>query len=92
MKLIAEREGPVEPPRHHENFFNCIRGEEHKLKASNQEGHRAATVVQMANIAERVGSVLHFDPVETQITNNNEANTLIKRNCRDHWAAPRDVA
>ena len=89
MKLLAEQQGPADLPRHHENFFNCIRGKESKLNASIKEGHRAATIVHLANIAARIGSVLHFDPDDEQITNNDEANRLVTREYRNHWATPK---
>ena len=76
MKLIAENSGPVELPRHHQNFFDCIRGEQKKLNADVKAGHLAAGIVHLANIAARVGGVLQFDPQKEQITNNDEANAL----------------
>jgi predicted dehydrogenase len=92
MKLIAENNGPVELPRHHQNFFDCIRGEQKKLNADVKAGHLAAGIVHLANIAARVGGVLHFDPQKEQITNNDAANALVRRQYRDHWATPKGVA
>ena len=92
MKLIAENNGPVELPRHHQNFFDCIRGEQKKLNADVKAGHLAAGIVHLANIAARVGGVLDFDPQQEQITNNPEANALVRRQYRDHWATPKGVA
>jgi predicted dehydrogenase len=90
MKLIAERSSPVELKPHHTNFFDCIRGTQAKLNADIRAGHLAATVVHLANIAARVGSVLRFDPAKEVITNHAEANQLVGRSYRDHWGAPKD--
>lgn len=89
MKLLAEKSGPVELPRHHQNFFDCIRGAQTKLNADVHAGHRAATIVHLANIAARVGEVLHFDPDKEVITNNDQANAMVRREYRKHWGTPR---
>ena len=93
MKLLAENAGPVELPRHHTNFLDCIRGTQTKLNADIKAGQLAAGIVHLANIAARVGSVLQFDPVKEQITNHADANALVRRQYRDgHWAVPVGVA
>ncbi|MCA9219183.1 MAG: Gfo/Idh/MocA family oxidoreductase, partial [Planctomycetales bacterium] len=93
MKLLAENAGPVELPRHHTNFLDCIRGTQTKLNADIKAGTLAAGIVHLANIAARVGSVLEFDPVKEQITNHAKANGLVRRQYRDgHWAVPVGVA
>jgi len=89
MTLLAENAGPVELPRHHTNFLDCIRGTQTKLNADIKAGRLAAGIVHLANIAARVGNVLQFDPAAEQITNNDEANALVRRRYRDgHWATP----
>lgn len=91
MKLLAENSGSVELPRHHTNFFDCIRGTQSKLNASIKEGHLAAGIVHLANIAARVGGVLQFDPEQEVITNNDEANAMVRRQYRDHWGTPKGI-
>lgn len=55
-------------------------------------GHLSATLVHLANIAAVTGEVLRFDPAKEQITNNKEANAMVRRRYRDgHWAVPHDV-
>ncbi len=93
MKLLAENAGPVELPRHHTNFLDCIRGTQTNLNADINAGIRAAGIVHLANIAARVGSMLQFDPVKEQITNHDEANALVRRHYREgHWGTPKGVA
>jgi predicted dehydrogenase len=88
-KLIAEQQGGVSLSAHHQNFFDCIRGTQKELAADVHAGHRAATVVHLANIAARTGRVLQFDPEREQITGDEQAQALVGRRYRDgHWAVP----
>jgi len=54
-------------------------------------GHLAATIVHLANIGARTNKVLEFDPKTESITNEPEANALVKRKYRDHWGTPKGV-
>jgi predicted dehydrogenase len=91
-KLIAENTGSADLIAHHTNFFDCIRGDQKQLNADVTAGHLSATLVHLANIAARVGKVLQFDPRTEGITNDTEANHLVRRTYRDgHWAVPRGV-
>ncbi len=88
-KLVAERTGRADLVAHHDNFFNCIRGDETRLNADISAGHRAATIVHLSNIAARTGKVLEFDPATESITNDQQAAALIGRQYREgHWAVP----
>jgi predicted dehydrogenase len=90
-KLIAEKSGGADLAAHHNNFLDCIRGKEKQLNADIMAGRRAATIVHLANIAARVGRVLHFDPQTEQITGDDEAAALTRRKYREHWAAPKEA-
>jgi predicted dehydrogenase len=91
-KLLAEKNGGADLPAHHNNFFNCVRGDEKKLNADALAGHLSASLCHLANIATRVGRVLHFDPKAEQITNDSEANALVRRKYREgHWAVPKNA-
>ncbi len=91
-KLIAERTGRVDLPAHHQNFLDCIRGEQKQLNADVMAGHRSATVVHLANIAARMQRVLQFDQKTEQIVDDKQANELVQRKYRaDHWAVPKNV-
>ena len=61
-KKIAERTGPADLVAHHQNFLDCVRDSSKSLNADVQAGHRAATLVHLANIGARLGRVLNFDP------------------------------
>ncbi len=91
-KLLAERKGGADLSAHHKNFLDCIRGGQAHLNADAAAGHRAATLVHLANIAARVGRTLHFDPAQEQIADDAEAAKLLSRQYREHWSRPRGVA
>lgn len=89
-KLIDEKTGAPDLAAHHQNFFDCIRGEQKQTNADIKAGFLSASLVHLANIAARVGRVLQFDPEHEQIQNDPAANDLLGRKYRDgHWAIPR---
>ncbi len=91
-KLMAERTGPCDLAAHHQNFLDCIRGQQHELNADCTAGHLSAALVHLANIAARVGRVLRFDPQNERILDDGEAAALTGRKYRDgHWAVPKDA-
>jgi predicted dehydrogenase len=91
-KPIAEKTGRADLTAHHQNFLDCIRGEQKRLNADVMAGHLSATLVHLANIAARTGRVLQFDPKTEQITNDREAAMLVRRQYREgHWAVPKGV-
>lgn len=90
--LIEEQRGTPDLAAHHQNFFDCVRGIATTTNANVAVGHRAATLVHLANIAARVGEVLHFDPATEQFTNSDAANAMVGRMYRDgHWGVPSGV-
>ncbi|HVR73457.1 MAG TPA: Gfo/Idh/MocA family oxidoreductase [Planctomycetota bacterium] len=92
QKLILEKTGSPDLPAHHTNFLASVRGEAKKLNADAMAGHLSATIVHLANIAARVGRVLHFDPGTEEITGDSEAGPMVRRKYReDHWAVPKGV-
>jgi predicted dehydrogenase len=92
-KKLAERTGPADLGAHHQDFLDCVRGEKDRPNADVMAGHRAATLVHLANIGVRVGRVLHFDPRSETIRDDPEAAAMVSRRYRDgHWAVPRGVS
>jgi predicted dehydrogenase len=90
-KPIAEKTGRPELDAHHTNFLECVRGNAKELNADVMAGHLSATIVHLANIGARTGKVLEFDPKVESITNEPEANALVKRKYREHWGTPKGV-
>ncbi len=73
---------------HVQNLCDAIRGSA-KLTADAQTGHLSTTLCHLGNIATRLGRSLTFDPQKEQITGDEEANALVHRPYRDHWATPK---
>jgi predicted dehydrogenase len=89
-KRRAERAGPADLAAHHQNFLDCIRGNSTALSADVIAGHRAATLVHLANIGAQVGRVLRFDPATETIVGDGEAAAMVARRYRPgHWAVPK---
>lgn len=89
-KLIAEQSGAADLVAHHTNFLDCIRGSAAALNADIVAGYHSAGLVHLANIAARVGRVLHFDVEAEQIVGDSEANAMLSRRYRaGHWGVPR---
>lgn len=71
---------------HHEDFLNCIRTGK-RPQADIEIGHHAATACHLGNIASRLKRTLFFDGEKEQFINDAEANALLTRDYRDHWAS-----
>jgi len=83
--------GQADLPAHHENFLDCVRNGG-QTAADAEVGHQSAALVHLANIACRMQRTLHIDPAAEQITGDEEANKLVRREYREgHWAVPKGV-
>lgn len=90
-KLVEKVDGTFSLPAHHQNFLDCIRSGK-RPNADIAEGHLSATLAHLGNIACRVSRTLNFDPSTERITNDTEADALLKRAYRPgHWAVPAGV-
>lgn len=89
-KLMEEMTGKVNLPAHHQNFLDCIRSGE-KPNADIEINHLSSSLCHLANIACRTGRTLKLDPEKEQILGDDEANGMLKRKYRDHWATPSGV-
>ncbi len=97
IQVFADRNQPVpisikpEPQNdaaHVRNFCDSIR-EGKSLNADALAGHLSSSLCHLGNIATRLGRSLTFDPQSEQIVGDDEANALVRRPYRDHWATPR---
>jgi len=81
-KIVAE-DGAVFPDNaHQKNFIDCIRSRR-QPNGDIEQAHRSATMVNMGNIAVRVGNKqLLFDGANEQFINDKQANTLAKGSFR----------
>jgi predicted dehydrogenase len=89
-KLVEEMKGGISLSPHHQNFIDSIMGAA-KPAAPVEVGHISAGICHLANISTRLRQTIEFDPAKEQVTNNLEANRLLRRTYRDHWSVPKGV-
>ncbi len=76
---------------HHQNFLDAIRTGT-PLAADARTAHLTASLCHLGNLATRVGRVLTFDPETERLLADEEAQRLLGRTYRDHWATPGSAA
>ncbi|MGF1559371.1 MAG: Gfo/Idh/MocA family protein [Flavobacteriaceae bacterium] len=69
---------------HIQNMFDAIR-KGTKLNADIDSGHKSTLLVQLGNIAQRVGQSLDIDPTNGHILNHTEAQNLWSRSYESGW-------
>ena len=70
---------------HINNFFDGIRGGSSKLNADIESGHTSTLLVQLGNIAQRVGHSLEVDPETGHIRDDEEALKYWSRSYEEGW-------
>ncbi len=70
---------------HINNFFDGIRDGSSKLNADIESGHRSTLLVQLGNIAQRVGHSLEINPESGHILDDEEALKLWSRSYEEGW-------
>jgi predicted dehydrogenase len=73
---------------HHDNFFAALHDPSAPLNADIVEHHPSTALCHLANIALRTGRNLTFDPTQERFSNDEEANQMLSRSYRPHWATP----
>ena len=82
--------GKVDPNEAHmRNFIQAVKaGDPNAVTATAEQGHVAAALCHLGNIAYRTGRSLQFDPKSEQIAGDGEANALLTRTYRDGFEVP----
>jgi predicted dehydrogenase len=90
-KIVAE-DGAIFPDNDHQkNFIDCIRSRK-KPNGEIEECHRSSTLINMGNIACRVGNKqLLFDKETETFTNDNQANILARGTYRKGYEIPENI-
>ena len=70
---------------HINNFFDGVREGSSKLNADIESGHKSTLLVQLGNIAQRVGHSLDIDPANGHIIKDKEAKKLWSRSYEKGW-------
>ncbi len=91
-KAIATKVAPKQQDdaAHVQNLCDAIR-EGAKLNADALTGHLTTTLCHLGNISTRLGRSLNFDPKDEQIVGDDEANSLVHREYREHWGTPKNA-
>ncbi|MBM3762970.1 MAG: Gfo/Idh/MocA family oxidoreductase [Acidobacteria bacterium] len=76
--------------KHAANFVECVKTRK-RPNASIEIGHTSTLHAHLGNIVAKTGRNLVFDPVREKIERDVEANGLLSRRYRKHWAVPRGV-
>ncbi len=99
LEVLSDRNQPVpvsvkpeaqNDAAHVQNFCDAIRTGT-KLNADALTGHLSTSLCHLGNIATRLGRSLTFDPQKELFVGDEEANALVRRPYRDHWATPKNV-
>lgn len=99
LEILTDRNQPTPLPTslklegmndtlHVQNLCDAIRGTA-KVNADATVGHLSTTLCHLGNIATRLGRSLTFDPTKEEFVGDPEANKLVRREYRDHWAKPK---
>jgi hypothetical protein len=70
---------------HINNFFEGIREGSSRLNADIESGHKSTLLVQLGNIAQRVGHSLEIDPLTGHILKDEKANSHWSRSYESGW-------
>ncbi len=70
---------------HINNFFDGVRSGSGKLNADIDSGHKSTLLVQLGNIAQRVGHSLEIDPENGHILKDQEASEYWSRSYEKGW-------
>lgn len=77
---------------HFQNFIDCVRSRKPENLASDvNEGHHAAAICHLCNIAYRTGRTLRFDPAKERFIGDSDADTYLKRDYRKPFVVPEKV-
>jgi predicted dehydrogenase len=96
IEVLGERNAPIklavkpEPQNdsaHAANLCDAVRNGV-RLNADALTGHLSTSLCHLGNIATRLGRSLKFNPQDEQIIGDEEANSLVRRDYRDHWGTP----
>jgi myo-inositol 2-dehydrogenase/D-chiro-inositol 1-dehydrogenase len=85
VQFILEKVASLpDPEPHPEDFSEAVRKRK-KFVLNEQNGHRSATLVNLAKIAVRLGRRLRFDPGAQRFIGDDEANRYIDEPMRTPW-------
>ena len=88
-KLVDEQQDGL-PDFHMQNFVDCVISRK-RPNCDIEIGHISSAHCHLGNIVTRTGRNVAFNPANESIPNDAEANALLRRKYRTHWATPKGV-
>jgi predicted dehydrogenase len=79
-----------EPDFHMRNFLECVQSRK-KPNCEIEIGHVSNSHCHLGNIVSRTGRNVRFDSTKETILHDSEANSMLRRTYRQHWATPKGV-
>ena len=80
---------PMMDTDHFRNWIQAVRSrDERDLAADIEEGHLSSALCHLANVAQRTGRTVSFDPQTERFANDEEANRLLTRPSRPPYVVP----
>ena len=77
---------------HFANFIDCVRSRRAEdIHSPIEEGHISTALVHLANASYRLGRILHFDPAQEQVIDDEEANRMLRGTYRAPYVVPEEV-
>ncbi len=88
-KMVEEYQDE-QPDFHMRNFIDCVKSRQ-RPNCDIEIGHISSAHCHLGNIVHRTGRNISFDAAHESIANDGEANGLLRRKYRNHWATPKGV-
>ncbi len=86
---LAEEYQDAEPDFHMRNFIDCVISRK-RPNCDIEIGHISCAHCHLGNIVSRTGRNIAFNPANESIPGDPEANGLLRRKYREHWATPKN--
>ena len=86
-KMVEEVQD-AEPDFHMRNFIDCVKSRQ-RPNCDIETGHLSTAHCHLGNIVHRTGRNIRFDGANESIPGDAEANGMLRRKYREHWAAPK---
>ena len=88
-KMVEEQQDGKED-FHMQNFIDCVISRK-RPNCDIEIGHISSAHCHLGNIVHRTGRNLNFNAANESIPNDAEANAMLRRKYRNHWATPKGV-
>lgn len=90
-KLAEEGGGDADADASHpRNFIDCVKSRK-APSAEIEIGHTSTTLCHLGNVVAKTGRALKYDGATETIVGDAEANKLLRREYRNHWAVPKSA-